>query len=248
MNKVAIIDGTGRKVFDFKDKTIIAADEIHFCKAISGVYSVNIDSQELLLMEFNNNVNILPANKVNYRTNISNLKGNGCKCILSVSTCLSLQEEICPGELIIPDQFIDLSGNQPDSDFIIETDINNKGLAEPFSSELRDHLTEAAIVLGITVHTKGTAVSLMGPRMPTRAESGLYKKSGGDFLDFTTAHEVIAANERNIPYARISLCTGYDAWRNNFNEPFLIDKDKTWNKLTEILMYAIKRISDNGDC
>jgi len=76
MNKVAIIDGTGRKVFDFKDKTIIAADEIHFCKAISGVYSVNIDSQQLLLMEFNNNVDSLPANQVNYRNNISNLKRN----------------------------------------------------------------------------------------------------------------------------------------------------------------------------
>lgn len=49
---------------------------------------------------------IMPTN-VNYRANIYALKEMGCTHVIVTNACGSLKEEIKPGEIIFPDQFID---------------------------------------------------------------------------------------------------------------------------------------------
>jgi 5'-methylthioadenosine phosphorylase len=161
-----------------------------------------------------------------------------------------LQEEICPGEVIIFDQFIDMT-KQPVTGIREELnpgESNFVSMAEPFSEELRDHLIESAIVQGITVHTKGIAISIDGQRSSSRAESKLYRNWGADVINMTTAPEVILANELGIAYAALSLCTGYDSWRMSDtppdpNEKMSIIKDNH-DRIIQLLTYAVKKIQD----
>ena len=119
-------------------------------------------------------------------------------------------------------------------------------MAEPFSEDLRNHLIESAIVQGITVHTKGTVLSIDGQRSASRAESNLYRSWGADVINMTTAPEVILANNLNIPYAALTLCTRYDSWRTGNNPDDLTDVQKiiaeSRHKAMKILDYAFKRI------
>src|SRR5215467_12599792 len=47
--------------------------------------------------------------QINYRANIAALKMSGATHLVSVSAVGSMKEEIAPGDLVVPDQFIDLT-------------------------------------------------------------------------------------------------------------------------------------------
>ena len=125
---------------------------------------------------------------------------------------------------------------------------NYVSLAEPFSEELRDHLIESAIVQGITVHTKGIVISIDGQRSSSRAESNLYRTWNADAINMTTAPEVILAKELGMSYAALSLCTGYDSWRNIEFPPDPAEKMALINanheKIIRLLTYALKKIQE----
>ena len=61
----------------------------------------------LLIYRHGRKHDITPS-KVNYRANIWALKEAGCTHVIVSSACGSLQEDIAPGDLVIPDSFIDL--------------------------------------------------------------------------------------------------------------------------------------------
>src|SRR3989339_1561970 len=51
---------------------------------------------------------ILPS-ELNFRANIFGMKKLGVEWILSVSAVGSMKEEIAPGNIVVPDQFIDMT-------------------------------------------------------------------------------------------------------------------------------------------
>lgn len=51
--------------------------------------------------------------KVNYRANIWALKEQGCTHVIATTAVGSLQENITPGSLVIPDSFIDRTQGRP---------------------------------------------------------------------------------------------------------------------------------------
>ena len=67
--------------------------------------------------------------------------------------------------------------------------------------------------LGLSHHTKGTAVTIEGPRFSTKAESLLFRQWGGDIVNMTTVPEACLAKEAGLCYASIGLPTDYDCWR-----------------------------------
>ena len=86
-------------------------------------------------------------------------------------------------------------------------------MGDPFCNRTRSVIGQAAENLGIKYHTKGTVVSIEGPRFSTRAESNLHRSWGCDTVNMTTVPEVILANEVGLCYASIALPTDYDAWK-----------------------------------
>jgi 5'-methylthioadenosine phosphorylase len=213
--KIAIIGGTGLALPDYLKNVQEVLIDTPFGKPDPVLYKGIYEGKEIIHLARNGKNHELPPTKINYRANMYALKKLGCDYILATGTCGSLQEEICPGEVIIFNQFIDMTRipvtgiqeelNPGTSNFV--------SMAEPFSEILRDCLIESAIIQGITVHTKGVTISIDGQRSSSRAESKLYRLWGADVINMTTAPEVILANELGMNYAALSLCTGYDSWR-----------------------------------
>jgi 5'-methylthioadenosine phosphorylase len=150
--------------------------------------------------------------EVNYRANIYGMKKLGVTRIISVSAVGSLREEIVPGHIVIPDQFIDRTrGNRRDT-FFGNGVVGHVQFADPVCSELSDQLFTAAGEVGATVHRGGSYVCMEGPAFSTRAESHLYRSFGASIIGMTNLTEAKLAREAEICYGVIALSTDYDCW------------------------------------
>jgi 5'-methylthioadenosine phosphorylase len=246
MSKVAIIGSRGLEKPDYLTHVKQLNISTPFGDPDPVIYSGMYNDVEVLHLSRRGIDDRIPYSRINYRANLYALKMQQCTHILAATMCRSLQEEICPGEIIILDQFIDmtiqrLSGTFDDMN--IGSDAYHP-MGEPFSCELRDHLIEAAIVRGITVHTKGTVLSIEGPRFSSRAESNLFRHWDADVVNMVTAPEVVLSSELGIQYASVAVCTGYDSWR-VCDDPLQVEGQVMQgyhDKVLELLTYALGKI------
>jgi 5'-methylthioadenosine phosphorylase len=215
MIKIGLILGYGVSFGNSFEKVKVLNNVTPYGNTSSALLQGSIDGNELLLLSRHSEDESIPSFMVNYKANLYALYEQGCTHILSTSVCGSLQEEICTGEFIIFDQFIDLSTHKDlsYSDKLSLDKLNHSAFNKPFSFEIRDSFIQAAVVNGITVHTKGTVVAVDGPRQSTRAESNLFRSWNADVVNTTSVPEAILAHELNMLYASVSLCTYYDTWR-----------------------------------
>src|SRR6185436_14384703 len=66
------------------------------------------DTRVLFLPRHGRGHRFTPSN-INYRANIAALKMLGATCVMSVSAVGSMKESIAPGDMVVIDQFIDLT-------------------------------------------------------------------------------------------------------------------------------------------
>jgi len=154
----------------------------------------------------------LTPGEVNYRANIYGMKKLGVTRIISVSAVGSLKEEIVPGHIVIPDQFIDRTRGVRKDTFFGNGVVAHVQFADPVCSELSAHLYSTAGEVGATVHRGGTYVCMEGPAFSTRAESHLYRSFGASVIGMTNLTEAKLAREAEICYGVIALSTDYDCW------------------------------------
>ena len=149
--------------------------------------------------------------EINFRANIFAMKKLGVDRIISVSAVGSLREEIVPGDIVIPDQFIDRTTQRP-STFFGKGIVAHVSLADPFCKDLTEKLTTAGAAEGGKVHPRGTYLCMEGPQFSTRAESHLYRSWGADVIGMTNLQEAKLAREAEICFATLALATDYDCW------------------------------------
>src|SRR6266480_6054443 len=89
--------------------------------------------------------------EVNSRANIFAMKKLGVERIISVSAVGSLREEIAPGHVVVPDQFIDRTTQRP-STFFGRGIVAHVGFAEPVCPRLARVVAEAAQAERAAVH------------------------------------------------------------------------------------------------
>jgi len=248
MTKIGLIIGHGlifdENIVDCKEHLLETPYGMPSTTILTGV----IGNTEVALLYRHGANGTIPAFSVNYRANLFVLHDLGCSHILATSQCGSLQEEICVGEFVIFDQFIDLSKHRELSftDKLPLEILNHSAFNKPFSDEIRDCLIEASVMLGCTIHTKGTVLAVDGPRQSTRAESNLFRKWGADLVNTTTAPEAILAHELGIKYGAISLCTYYDTWRTDIDPATREEKQLVTSinasRMREIISMAISKL------
>lgn len=153
---------------------------------------------------------ILPTD-INFRANIFGLKKLGVKRIISVSAVGSMKEDIIPGEIILPDSFIDLT-KQRRSTFFGNGLVAHVGFSEPICGELRNLVFEVARPLGVKIKKGGVYLCIEGPQFSSRAESLLYRSWGVDVIGMTNATEAKLAREAEICYVTLALATDFDCW------------------------------------
>lgn len=153
----------------------------------------------------------LHPSEINYRANLCALKMLGATCVLSVSAVGSMREEIAPGDLVVVDQFIDLTKRRA-STFFGDGVVAHVPFADPVCPVMAAAVHDAAVATGARVHRGGTYVCIEGPQFSTRAESQLYRSWGVSVIGMTNMPEAKLAREAELPYATLALSTDYDCW------------------------------------
>src|SRR3984893_15633950 len=93
---------------------------------------------------------ILPG-EINYRANIYAMKMLGVERIISVSAVGSLQEDLRPGEFLVPDQFFDRTRDRI-STFFGQGMVAHVAFAHPTCGQLSGVLADACVHEAIKVH------------------------------------------------------------------------------------------------
>jgi len=153
----------------------------------------------------------IPPSEINYRANIFAMKKLGVERIISVSAVGSMKEEIIPGHIVVPDQFIDRTFARKTT-FFGNGIVGHVSLADPICDELHEVVLESSQRAGATVHPRGTYLCMEGPQFSTRAESFLYRSWGVEVIGMTNVTEAKLAREAGICYVTIALATDYDCW------------------------------------
>lgn len=151
----------------------------------------------------------IPPHKVNWKANIHALKHLGVTHIIATGATGSLKENLKPGDVVIPDQFIDFSKNE--HTYFNEGQFYHVSLADPFCPDLNQQLIQAAKELSIPVHEKSTYLRIEGPQFSTRAASRMYRQFA-DLIGMTVVPEAILAREQEICFSVIATITDYDVW------------------------------------
>jgi 5'-methylthioadenosine phosphorylase len=156
---------------------------------------------------------LIPS-EVPYRANIYALKTLGVRYIVSVSAVGSLQANLKPLDMVVPNQMIDMT-KQRVSTFFGEGAVAHISMADPLCPALSDILIraygEANIIEG-ACHPKATYVCIEGPQFSTRAESEWYRQMQADIIGMTNMPEAKLAREASIAYATLALVTDFDCW------------------------------------
>lgn len=211
MVKIGIIGGSGLddpKIL--KDPIEVEANS-SFGKPSSLLTCGKIGGVEVAILARHGKDHSIMPTKVNYLANIYGLKEIGCTHILAATAVGSLREEIKPGHLAFPSQFIDFTRHR-NVTFYTEKVVHTP-MSDPYDKKLRDLLCKTSDELGFKYNRDVTVVTIEGPRFSTRAESHMFRAWGADIINMSTCPEVILANELGIPYQTIAMSTDYDCWK-----------------------------------
>ncbi len=152
----------------------------------------------------------IPPHKVPYRANIETFSQLCVKRIIATAAVGSLRPEYRPGEITIPDQFVNMTYGRHDTFFDGDI-VAHVSSAEPYCAELRDLAINTGKNAGMQIHETGTVVVINGPRFSTKAESMTFSAQGHHMVNMTQYPEAILAREKSICYVGIALVTDYDA-------------------------------------
>ncbi|MBI4843078.1 MAG: S-methyl-5'-thioadenosine phosphorylase [Nitrospirae bacterium] len=233
MIKVGIIGGSGLDNPDIlKDAKEFKA-QTPYGPPTSTLIAGSIDKVAVAIIARHGRDHSIYPSKVNFRANIWALKEQGCTHILASTAVGSLREEIAPGHLVFPSQFIDHTKKR-EATFFDEDVVVHTPMAEPFCLNLIALLSSSAKGLGLPFHPNKTVITIEGPRFSTKAESHMFRSWNADVINMSTVPEVNLAREKKIHYAAIAMSTDYDCWHAE-EEPV------TW----EMILSTMKKNADN---
>ncbi len=146
--------------------------------------------------------------EVNYRANIYALKKLGVRQVFSFCMAGALSKEYVIGDIVIPDQFIDMTHGRSNT-FFGEGNSVYVSMADPFCPLLSSFASGELTGAGIKTHPGGTYVCVQGPHFSTRAESSFY--SGiGNIIGMTAATEAKLAREAGLCYSVLASVVDHD--------------------------------------
>jgi 5'-methylthioadenosine phosphorylase len=192
---------------------------------------------------------LLPS-ELNFRANVHGMKQLGVSQLLAVGAVGSLREEIVPGHVVVPDQFIDRTfGRQ--ATFFGDGVVAHVQFGDPVCKGLARAVTAAAREAGATVHEGGTYVCMEGPQFSTRAESNLYRSWNASVIGMTNLQEAKLAREAELCFATLALSTDYDCWHESEAEVDVASIISLLNANAALAARAVATLAaalPDGDC
>ncbi len=196
------------------------------------------------------NHHLMPS-ELPFRANIYAMKQLGVEYIISASAVGSLQEEVKPLDMLVPDQFIDRTKNRV-STFFGDGIVAHIGFGHPVCNQLAGILVDAIASLElpeVTVHNSGTYLCMEGPAFSTMAESNLYRSWGAKVIGMTNLPEAKLAREAEIAYATLALVTDYDCWHEDHDHVtvnmILDNLQRNAINAQKVIQETVRRLVDN---
>lgn len=244
---------------------IIGGSGLYQMSALTNVREVNMDTpfgkpsdalivgdlagtRVAFLARHGRNHHLTPS-EVPYRANIYAMKQIGVKYLISVSAVGSLQAEVKPLDLVLPDQFIDRTKGRT-STFFGEGIVGHIAFGDPICDRLTAILATAIDALrlpDLTLHRGGTYVCMEGPAFSTKAESNMYRMLGGTIIGMTNLPEAKLAREAEIAYATLALATDYDCWHPDHDsvtvDLVIANLHKNAENAQLVIQEAVRRLS-----
>jgi 5'-methylthioadenosine phosphorylase len=154
---------------------------------------------------------LLPS-EINFRANVWALKSVGVRTVIGVSAVGSLREEIRPGDLALPAQYLDFTKGLRAASFFGQGMVAHVSTAHPTCAATSALLARSAAALDLPLHQNKTYACVEGPRLGTRAESLWLRVAGADLVGMTNVPEAFLALEAQLGYCTVAVATDYDCW------------------------------------
>jgi 5'-methylthioadenosine phosphorylase len=217
MMKIGVIGGSG--LYDLPGISEVREESITtpFGKTSDVFICGKLHNKPVVFLPRHGKGHRLLPTEIPFRANIWGLKKLGVTHLISVSAVGSLKEEIVPGHIVFPDQFIDRTRHR-DATFFGNGIVAHVQLGDPVCPNLMAQMVKAAGEVGATFHQGGTYVCMEGPAFSTRAESNMYRSWGASVIGMTNIQEAKLAREAEMCFVTIALATDYDCWRQSEEE------------------------------
>ncbi|GIT06435.1 MAG: S-methyl-5'-thioadenosine phosphorylase [Pseudomonadota bacterium] len=230
--KVGIIGGSGLYNLKELEKVEKVQLDTPFGKPSSDFLTGEVHNIPVIFIPRHGLGHVLLPTEIPFRANIWGLKKLGVTHLILVGAVGSLKEEIIPGHMVFPDQFIDLTRHRI-STFFGNGVVAHVQFGDPVCSKLSEKMVNAANAVGATIHLGGTYICMEGPAFSSRAESMLYRSWSADVIGMTNAQEAKLAREAEIAFASIALATDYDCWHISESEVNVEDIIKVMHENVE---------------
>ncbi|HEX9880208.1 MAG TPA: S-methyl-5'-thioadenosine phosphorylase [Candidatus Binatia bacterium] len=248
---VGIIGGTGLYQMEGLAKVREVKVETPFGKPSDAFITGTLDGRNLVFLPRHGRGHRILPGELNFRANIYGMKKLGVERLLSIGSVGSLREEIAPGHMVVPDQFIDRT-TQRTSTFFGRGLVAHVAFADPTCADLRRAVVRAGEEEGARIHSGGTYVCMEGPQFSTRAESRLHRSWGAHVIGMTNLQEAKLAREAEICFATIALATDYDCWNEAAGDVVIEEVLRVLQEnvrlAQRVISRAIRYISDDRSC
>jgi 5'-methylthioadenosine phosphorylase len=257
INRLAIIGGDllykeieGIKIkryYDFKTP---------FGEVTAPIIEMELNGNTFFYLRRHGSKHDLLPHEINYRANIYALKMLGVtRAIgLSVTSIESLKKDLLPGQIIVPNQYLDWTKNRKNTFFgnglIVHIPMTN-----PCCPSLAKDFSEVAKKLKIKIDFNRTLACIEGPRFLTKAENQFLLSVGCDAVGMSCIPEAFLAREAQMAYSTLAIISDnanrkgipnyhkklkksnnfYDQkiWENNTKKAVVILKNFITNKHTK---------------
>ena len=247
--EIAIIGGTGIYNTEIISNNQTLDLETPYGKTSDSLTIGEFSGKKIAFLPRHGKKHSVPPHKINFRANIWALNEIGVKRIIAPCAVGSLRENMEPGHIAIPDQFIDRTKDR-ESTFYDQGTVAHISTADPFCPELRDLAISTGKKLDYDIQEKATQVCIEGPRFSTRAESNMFRNWGADTINMTIFPECVLARESQICYVAIATITDYDVWAETAvsHHEVLKTLENNVEKTSNIIQKIIPQINNDRNC
>lgn len=210
----AIVGGSGFEKFEEFQALENLDRETPFGLCSEGLKKGIVAGQTVIFLPRHGLHHNLSPSEVNYRANIYALKKHGAKQILAFSAVGSLQNELPPGDMVVPDQYINFTKERVSS-FSGNGLVSHTSLAIPTSAVLIAETKNLVTKMNFKSHFHKVAIVVEGPYFSTKAESHLFRSWKADIIGMTAFPEYALAREAGLAFLPCSFVTDYDCWKDD---------------------------------
>jgi 5'-methylthioadenosine phosphorylase len=211
MSKIGVIGGSG--LYSIKGlelqgqktvRTPYGKPSDHYVIARSG-------PKEIIFLPRHGSRHSIPPHMINYRANIWGFRKLGVKSILSISAVGGIGKGLKPGDIVLPDQIIDMTKNRINSFYDGKEGVIHIDFTDPYCPHTRKILLRAGKRARVPLKNRGTYMAVEGPRLETASEIRSFSILGGDLVGMTGMPEAALARELELCYAGISVVANFAA-------------------------------------